>query len=250
VPVSDFFRKAGQVWSQADRATGGWLPGGGTPNPLIDSTKRKVQTAINTAGLDAIGAISDRPAVYNAVTPIFRGITRQSEGDPMDPAGKRVAMNLLQRFVSGRGMSGFVVTPEEGRSLYNAFTTDVEPVKTQGQTDETHKGQTSDVATRENTAAGFKPMRVKNYSSDSAFWGFGRHWQTSPANDGSIIVKDQFDDVFEKTGNNASNLKRENIQDVLLHGDISGLSAIEGAKNKAIPLRWQIWPDGRVKYLN
>jgi len=36
--LSSFFsgvtRKAGDVWRQADRATGGWLPGGGTASPL------------------------------------------------------------------------------------------------------------------------------------------------------------------------------------------------------------------------
>lgn len=38
MPISNFFnqvtRKAGQVWGQADRALGGWLPGGGTASPL------------------------------------------------------------------------------------------------------------------------------------------------------------------------------------------------------------------------
>jgi hypothetical protein len=38
VPISSFFdqvaRKAGQIWNQADRATGGWLPGGGVASPL------------------------------------------------------------------------------------------------------------------------------------------------------------------------------------------------------------------------
>lgn len=38
MPISNFFnqvtRKAGQVWGQADRAVGGWLPGGGVASPL------------------------------------------------------------------------------------------------------------------------------------------------------------------------------------------------------------------------
>lgn len=34
MPLSSFFRKAGQAWSQADRAVGGWLPGGGTASPI------------------------------------------------------------------------------------------------------------------------------------------------------------------------------------------------------------------------
>lgn len=38
MPISNFFnqatRKAGQVWGQADRALGGWLPGGGTASPV------------------------------------------------------------------------------------------------------------------------------------------------------------------------------------------------------------------------
>lgn len=38
MPISNFFnqvtRKAGQVWGQADRALGGWLPGGGVASPL------------------------------------------------------------------------------------------------------------------------------------------------------------------------------------------------------------------------
>lgn len=35
----DFFRKAGDLWHSADRATGGWLPGGGTASPLTRSVQ-------------------------------------------------------------------------------------------------------------------------------------------------------------------------------------------------------------------
>lgn len=38
MPISNFFnkvtRKAGQIWNQADRAAGGWLPGGGVASPI------------------------------------------------------------------------------------------------------------------------------------------------------------------------------------------------------------------------
>lgn len=44
MPISNFFnqvtRKAGQVWGQADRAVGGWLPGGGTASPLTRSAQQ------------------------------------------------------------------------------------------------------------------------------------------------------------------------------------------------------------------
>ena len=32
--MTDWFRKAGEIWSKADRALGGWLPGGGTASPI------------------------------------------------------------------------------------------------------------------------------------------------------------------------------------------------------------------------
>ena len=40
MPLSDFFRKAGQVWSQADRAAGGWLPGGGVASPITQQFQK------------------------------------------------------------------------------------------------------------------------------------------------------------------------------------------------------------------
>ena len=33
----DFFRKAGDIWRSADRAVGGWLPGGGTASPITQA---------------------------------------------------------------------------------------------------------------------------------------------------------------------------------------------------------------------
>ena len=44
MPISNFFnqvtRKAGEIWGQADRALGGWLPGGGTASPLTRSAQQ------------------------------------------------------------------------------------------------------------------------------------------------------------------------------------------------------------------
>jgi len=52
MPISNFFnqvtRKAGQVWSQADRAYGGWLPGG-IPSPLSPIRQQIRNQATNTA---------------------------------------------------------------------------------------------------------------------------------------------------------------------------------------------------------
>lgn len=43
--MADLFRKAGEIWSEADRALGGWLPGGGTEAPITRATRQAEQFA-------------------------------------------------------------------------------------------------------------------------------------------------------------------------------------------------------------
>lgn len=73
MPLSDFFRKAGQVWGQADRAIGGWLPGG-TPSPL--SAPKKALQSTAAEGVKQVSAVgmNQLPDRVNLFTRYMTGV--------------------------------------------------------------------------------------------------------------------------------------------------------------------------------
>lgn len=68
----DFFRTAGDIWRQADRAVGGWLPGGGVANPLSKPVSQAIQ------------ALSQPPVAR--VKPSTTTFTRIAGASPATPA--------------------------------------------------------------------------------------------------------------------------------------------------------------------
>lgn len=130
MPISNFFnqvtRKAGQVWGQADRAVGGWLPGGGYASPLTqyvknrpdlrDPQKRTLEGDIAGAFNSAASfAASTRPAVKEAVqnSPDFvRGAL--STGLNQLPA----SANLFGRYYTGLGDKGLEFSKQYKDKLF------------------------------------------------------------------------------------------------------------------------------------
>ena len=78
--MADWFRKAGQIWGQADRALGGWLPGG-AESPLGKAERRVAGAAINQ--------LPDR-------------------------------VNMFGRYITGLGNEGLQLDPSTLRSLRQA----------------------------------------------------------------------------------------------------------------------------------
>lgn len=130
MPLSNFFdkvtRKAGQVWGQADRALGGWLPGGGTASPLTGYIQGRpdlrrperrtlegdIARSLNSA---AAFAASTRPAVKEAVqnSPDFvRGAL--STGLNQLPA----SVNLFGRYYTGLGDRGLEFSKQYKDKLF------------------------------------------------------------------------------------------------------------------------------------
>lgn len=71
--VSNSFRKAGEIWNQADRATGGWLPGG-TASPLSE-TRQNIQNAVNETGSSMSGQVMNTlPDRVNLFTRYITGV--------------------------------------------------------------------------------------------------------------------------------------------------------------------------------
>jgi len=130
MPLSDFFgqasRKAGQIWGQADRALGGWLPGGGVASPLTGYIQGRpdlrrperrtfegdIAKSLNSA---AAFAASTRPAVKEAVqnSPGFvRGAL--SAGLNQLPA----SVNLFGRYYTGLGDKGLEFSKQYKDNLF------------------------------------------------------------------------------------------------------------------------------------
>lgn len=81
--MSDLFRFAGKIWGNLDRASGGLLPGGGTPNPVIQRITQ-AQNPTRQAAVEAVRFAAPvirstpiktvRDAVLNPLTPVIRGV--------------------------------------------------------------------------------------------------------------------------------------------------------------------------------
>lgn len=204
------------------------------------------QEALNDIAMKAAGVVTDNPVLYGIAGKAFNAITGADENDIFALGKVRVGANLLQRFASGRGLEGMVVTKEEGKSLYEAFTNsfEIDPNDREYPNIPTTNigGQ---AAMDENTAAGFKPYSGNGGLDANVGFGFGRFWATKPGKDGAIIVKDQFDGVGESRKEHLNTL---DVQDVIKQP--TRLPFMKGAKNKPIPIKWKIFPDGTVEMLD
>jgi len=95
MPLSDFFgqasRKAGQVWGRADRALGGWLPGG-AESP-IGSIKRSAQTVAGEGVKQAAAVVFNQlPDRVNLFARYMTGVgNRNLQLDPSTLTDLRAA---------------------------------------------------------------------------------------------------------------------------------------------------------------
>ena len=147
MPLSSFFRKAGQVWSQADSALGGWLPGGGTASPLTrakqegerELARRRQESlarqsasydyqgkpgrfagqgqalnalrAITQAGANPVGVVLSNPKEIQKVSEYYAANPDiQNEYD--------LNTNMFLRYLSGTGADNLQIPQTLGRQLY------------------------------------------------------------------------------------------------------------------------------------
>ena len=205
-----------------------------------------VQEKANELGMQAIGAITDSPTLYEMGSKVVNTLTGADDKSPFAVGKHRIAANLLQRFASGRGTQGMTFSEEEGKSLYEAFTSapEIEDLNAQYYPNIPTTNIGGERALSENTKAGFKPYSGGGSMDGNVAFGFGRFWATKPGEDGAIIVKDQFDGVGESSGS----VNTLDIQDVVK--EPTKIMNLKGAKNKPIPIKMKIYPDGRVQLLN
>jgi len=149
--MSDWFRKAGEIWGKADRALGGWLPGGGTASPLMRSRQEgerrlaeRVQASLRRQ--DTFETDRDhvsRPGRFAGEGQVLNPIRAFTEAGA-NPFGaafgnkddiKKAAdyykqypdaqnqydlnTNLFLRYLSGTGAEGLKISPQVGRQLYS-----------------------------------------------------------------------------------------------------------------------------------
>lgn len=147
MPLSSFFRKAGQVWSQADSVLGGWLPGGGTASPLTrakqegerELAKRHQESlarqsasydyqgkpgrfagqgqglnalrAVTQAGASPVGVLLSNPKEIQKVSQYYAANPDiQNEYD--------LNTNMFLRYLSGTGVGNLQIPQTLGRQLY------------------------------------------------------------------------------------------------------------------------------------
>lgn len=136
---------AGDAWKKADKALGGWLPGGGTASPVTaasqraqrdynEKIRRRVEMrdapagtpgrfagegqvlnalrATTRAGANPIGlALGNKEDASKVATYYQRNPDQQNEYD--------LNTNMMLRYLSGTGAEGMRVSPEVGRQIYS-----------------------------------------------------------------------------------------------------------------------------------
>lgn len=145
--LSGGFRAAGEIWQQADRATGGWLPGGGTASPLTrarqEGEKRMAgrlntaldrQSAANSyvgqpgryahqgqglnalraitqAGANPVGVVASNPKEIQKVAQYYSSYPEvQNEYD--------LNTNMFLRYLSETGTDNLQIPQTVGRQIY------------------------------------------------------------------------------------------------------------------------------------
>ena len=133
--------KVGQTYKAADKATGGWLPGGGVASPLTrarqEGERKMAEQIRRQAGQYAgqPGRLAGQGQLLNAVRATTQAGTNPVSvalGDPS--AVKKVSeyyaqypemqnefdlnTNMFLRYLSGTGSDGLKVAPDVGKQLY------------------------------------------------------------------------------------------------------------------------------------
>ena len=143
-----FLNKVNQKYKEADKVTGGWLPGGGTASPLTrykQEGERKMaqqyqksidrQSAANdyvgkpgrfanenmllNAGRAALQAGVNPLAVVVGSKPDVVKLAKYYSDFPNVANEYTAPVNMFLRYLSGSGAEGMKISPEEGKLLYD-----------------------------------------------------------------------------------------------------------------------------------
>lgn len=143
-PAGDAIMGALQgAWSRADRALGGWLSGGGTPNaatrrtppppassaavaqrpwagrPGQFSDKLQPQNAldaINKAGASPLGVIQGKKNDLELIKRFYSQPENSAVANQYD-----LTTNMMMRYLSGAGARGLEVSPQQGRAILGSI---------------------------------------------------------------------------------------------------------------------------------
>lgn len=136
------------AWSQADRALGGWLPGGGTAAPPTRAKQAKEREMVGlvnraldrqSAGyVEPAGKFSKYGPIVNAVAatvdaganpisvamgskPAIQKVSEYYQSNPDKPNQYDLSTNMFLRYLSGAGKEGLRLSPEQGQAILGSI---------------------------------------------------------------------------------------------------------------------------------
>jgi hypothetical protein len=141
----EFLRMAGDAWKKADKALGGWLPGGGTASPVTAASQRaqrdynekiRRRVEMRDAPVGTPGRFAGEGQVMNALrattraganpiglalgnTEDVRKLATHYQQNPAQQNEYDLNTNMMLRYLSGTGAEGMRVSPEVGRQIYS-----------------------------------------------------------------------------------------------------------------------------------
>lgn len=124
--MADWFRKAGEIWGKADRALGGWLPGGGYGSPLTQYVKERpdLRKPEKRTLQGDIAGVLDSAATFAARTrPSVKSAVEKSPGFVKDTVSAGLnqlpaSVNLFGRYYTGIGDRGLEFSKQYKDNLF------------------------------------------------------------------------------------------------------------------------------------
>ena len=143
--MADLFRMAGDAWKKADKALGGWLPGGGTASPITAASQRaqraydeqiRRRLAMRDAEPGTPGRFAGSGQIMSGLTAIAnadanplkvflgdkREVSKVADFYKTNPDLQNqydLNTNLFLRYLSGTGTEGLKVDPKVGEQIYS-----------------------------------------------------------------------------------------------------------------------------------
>lgn len=275
-PAGDALMGALQgAWNSADKALGGWLPGGGTPNAL---TRREgssaTATRVNRAGarerpwsgrpgqfaekgsfqngLDAINKAGASPMGFLSGNANDLALVRSFYKENPEVANQYdLPVNMFMRYASGIGNRDLQIGQNQGARIIEAIRSG------RGDTPEALQEMRrfmspEYMASLERGISQGKIPVVRNSHDREVDNSLGRFW-AEPQEDGSYTITDKFDFAYAPKNKGGDN-KRAGMQRVLanplsLDPVSQATRLVSSGQGEPFQYRLNVQPNGEVRVL-
>ena len=282
-----FLNRVGQGYKQADKALGGWLPGGGTASPLTRAKQegeRKLAARIAAQQEPQYPGQPGRFAGQGQLLNAVRATTEASAnpfgllmGNPNDV--KKVAeyyqqnpslqnqydlnTNMFLRYLSGTGAKGLEVNPEVGRQLYEDIQTQEQKFQVPNYRETMINANTAIPYVKQNLLRGKTPVYYGGYSDvvgpDRVVLPIdkGQRWQlqnslgsfwAEPTDNGYAVNNERYNFAYAPTKKEGTDTRNYSSNPVPINVADIGRNLVRAGYGTPYTINLQVNPTGQVTF--